>query len=437
MTAPSTPRSSIVFALRRLGFRFVAAYLIVYNATAFMALVPQLNRFSYYPNLGWRYVVQWTERVLLGFHTPSSIRMTGSGDTTFLWIQNGCELGAALAAALVWSCFDRRRRRDPMVSEVLRVCVRYALAATLISYGLTKILPPTQFPPPHPNRLLEPVGQLSPMGMLWIFMGASRAYTAFSGIMETIAALLLLWRRTTPLGAIVSTAVTLNIVVLNFCYDVPVKLYSTNLLLMSLFLLWPDARRLACVLVLNRPAEAPALAPPWTSRWARIAAAGMKILVLGTILTGQFQYYLYKQSAYPQETMPASLAPLSGLWEVDTFMRDGAEVPPLLTDGTRWRRIYLGESYGVPRVFLFAVDHPIGSWGVSAGSGRGRLLLRPNIKEKGPVTMTYRDLGWDRLQLKGEVEGHPLVVDIHRADEQETRLFTRGFHWINETPFNR
>jgi hypothetical protein len=43
-----------------------------------------------------------------------------------------------------------------------------------------------------------------------------------------------------------------NIVALTFCYDVPVKLYSSHLLLMAVFLVAPDLRRLLN-LVWNRP----------------------------------------------------------------------------------------------------------------------------------------------------------------------------------------
>ena len=94
------------------------------------------------------------------------------------------------------------------------------------------------------------------MGVLWSFMGASLAYTIFAGATEVTGGLLLVFRRTASPGALVSFAVLANIVALNFCYDVPVKLYSVNLLLMAAFLAAPDATRLANALVLNRPAPA-------------------------------------------------------------------------------------------------------------------------------------------------------------------------------------
>jgi uncharacterized membrane protein YphA (DoxX/SURF4 family) len=51
--------------------------------------------------------------------------------------------------------------------------------------------------------------------MLWSFMGASLAYTICGGICEVVGGTLLLLRRTTTLGAMVSFGVLLNIALLN------------------------------------------------------------------------------------------------------------------------------------------------------------------------------------------------------------------------------
>jgi hypothetical protein len=91
------------------------------------------------------------------------------------------------------------------------------------------------------------------MGALWSFMSASRPYAIFADAVEVTAGALLLFRRTTTLGAMVAAAAMTNVVALNYCYDVPVKLYSTNILLMAVFLLAPEFCRLAHVLVFNRP----------------------------------------------------------------------------------------------------------------------------------------------------------------------------------------
>src|SRR5581483_5890697 len=152
---------------------------------------------------------------------------TGSGDTTLGFVQNFLFLVIAAGATVVWSIIDYRRPNYHTLYKWLRLLVRYTLAFTLFSYGFAKVIP-LQFGPPGLYKLIEPYHDFSPMGVLWSFMGASRAYTMFSGSAEVIAGLLLLFRRTTSLGAMAAFAVMLNVVLLNFCYDVPVKLYSCN-----------------------------------------------------------------------------------------------------------------------------------------------------------------------------------------------------------------
>ena len=65
------------------------------------------------------------------------------------------------------------------------------------------------------------------MGALWWFMGASIPYIIFAGAAEVLGGLLLVLRRTAALGALVAFAVMVNVMMLNYCYDAPVKLYST------------------------------------------------------------------------------------------------------------------------------------------------------------------------------------------------------------------
>jgi hypothetical protein len=117
-------------------------------------------------------------------------------------------------------------------------------------------------------------------------------------------------------------------------YDVPVKLYSTNLLLMAVFLALPDVRRLVNICVLNRPAD-PLNLPPirFERRWARVAALAFQFAFTGFFLFGQIRGgWLQYQRAYIHPDRP----PIYGLYRVETFLRGGQEVPPLATDQTRW-----------------------------------------------------------------------------------------------------
>ena len=132
----------------------------------------------------------------------------------------------------------------------------------MLSYGFAKLYP-LQFVPPFMTTLTETYGESSPMGILWTFMGASAAYTRFCGMAEVTAGLLLLFRRTTTVGALVATGAMLNVAALNFCYDVPVKLYSVHLVLMSIFLLIPEAMALMRFFFTRKP-------PSWKAFAAQV-----------------------------------------------------------------------------------------------------------------------------------------------------------------------
>ncbi|MFY9224894.1 MAG: hypothetical protein WAQ98_19635, partial [Blastocatellia bacterium] len=70
------------------------------------------------------------------------------------------------------------------------------------------------------DRLIQPFGDASPMGLAWTFMGASYSYNFFAGMGEMLAGFLLIFPQTATLGALVAIGVISNIVMLNFSYDI-------------------------------------------------------------------------------------------------------------------------------------------------------------------------------------------------------------------------
>ncbi len=436
MSDPATAHVHVPGFLGRVVIRVADSYLLLYNAAALVGLLPWVGRYSYFVDRLWNHVVLWTEGSVLRMTTLSSLKVSGSGDTSFLWARTGCMLALALPAAIAWSFLSRGWGRETVFRDLIRVSVRYRLAAVLIGYGVAKLVPPGQFPAPGGARLLEPIGRLSPMGMLWVFMGASTPYKVFGGLMEITGGILLLLRRTTPLGSVVSAGVILNVVLLNFCYDVPVKLFSLNLLFMAGFLAWPDIRRLTNVLVLNRTADPAPLDPPWKGAGVRVMALALKVAVIGVLFYGEYGWI--RGSGPEFKPLPASVQELSGIWNVTSFKRDGTEVPALITDPTRWRRVVFADYPG--EKWLIAVGESnqwVGSWQIGPDSSEGKLMLRSDIKEITGTQFTCTRQGPDQMTLSGAAKDHPVAVDLIRADKDDTRLFNRGFHWVSEEPFNR
>lgn len=240
----------------------------------------------------------------------------------------------ALLIASVWTAIDRRRQHERGARQ-LRVVIRYLVGTVMLVYGGMKLVP-VQFQPPPAEHMLLRLGDHSPMSLLWATIGISPAYTIFGGIGESVGGMLLFWRRTTTLGALLVAAVMTNVVMLNFCYDIPVKRGAAQLLLAALVLAARDRRALWAVLW-RRQAGSPEPEPPWaggafTRRlrgvlkplWVAAAALGPMIaaLVLGR----------------RPET-----GPLHGVHRVERVVVASTEAP---FAPERWRILWLGDRGG-------------------------------------------------------------------------------------------
>jgi uncharacterized membrane protein YphA (DoxX/SURF4 family) len=336
----------------------------------------------------------------------------------------------ALGAVLLWSVLDRKRRDYRRVEPWLRLLVRYTLAFTLFAYGFAKVFP-LQLGTPGFQRLLEPYGDFSPMGALWWFMGASIPYIIFAGCAEVLGGLLLRFRRTAALGAVVAFAVLLNVMMLNYCYDVPVKLYSTNLVLMAVYLAAFDLRRLLDVFVRNCATTPVDLTgPSFERRWMRVSAIVFQVLLVGYTL---FENIHGGWQGYKDRYVSRLRPPIYGLYEVETFTRDGQDVPPLVTDATRWRKLITEYPNSVSkmtndalRVYAAEYDEP-----------KTTVYLSPFSDKTKRYALAYARLDPEHLTLDGTIANNHLSMRLRKIDTNTFLLLNRGFHWINEQPLNR
>lgn len=114
----------------------------------------------------------------------------------------------------------------------------YYLSVIMLKYGFDKLFK-TQFYKPEPNILFTPLGQLDKDILYWSTIGSSYSYNVFLGLLEIIPACMLLFIRTRILGAFILSGVLAHVVMVNFAYDISVKLFSIFLLMLSLLILKP------------------------------------------------------------------------------------------------------------------------------------------------------------------------------------------------------
>jgi uncharacterized membrane protein YphA (DoxX/SURF4 family) len=374
--------------------------------------------------------VSWTAAHVFRAELPLVETGSGSGDKTFDWVQAFCFLALAAVAATVWSVVDRKRSDHVSLYKWFRLVIRFALASQLIAYGASKMIP-MQMPFPFLTRLVEPYGNFSPMGVLWQSIGASPAYETFTGCAELLGGVLLIVPRTTTLGALISMADMTQVFVLNMTYDVPVKLLSFHLLLMSMFLLAPDLPRLANLFLLNR-AAAPSNQPSLfrTLRANRIAVAAQ--ILFGTWLVGLNVYIMSDQWKVFGGGRPKS--PLYGIWNVEQFSVDGQIRPALLKDNERWRRAIFDFN---DNISFQRMDDSFTRFGAKIDVNANTLALTKAADKNWHATFAFEHSAQDQLLLDGEMDARKIHLQLHLMDRGKFLLVSRGFHWIQEYPFNR
>jgi uncharacterized membrane protein YphA (DoxX/SURF4 family) len=400
----------------RIAFRFAFSYFLLYCAPFPLTWIPYGELAGQWVEGFWHALVPWVAAHVLHLPRPITIFENGSGDTTYNWVQVGCFLAIAILATVLWSLLDRKRPSYDRLYRWSRLYLRLWLASILCSYGASKVIQ-LQFPPPLLSTLIVPYAQHSPMGLLWTFMGMSKAYNAFAGSAEMLAGILLLIPRFTTLGALLCVAVMSNVFMLNMSYDVPVKLFSFHLLAAALILAGPDLANMAQFFVFKRAARLTIDRPFFSNRRLNLAGLILQLLfaafLVGSDLVGDFSY-LQNQGA-PNHPV------LYGVWSVARANVD-------------WKQIVF-DDYGV-----FAAQSREGSmqyYSQKTNAAARSITISGYRDPHAGGVLRFIQTPPNQLRVWGHLGRRPIVAVLHRVDESTFLLTHRGFHWISEHPFNR
>ncbi|TKB99479.1 hypothetical protein [Pedobacter cryotolerans] len=410
--------------LEKLVFRFSFSLLILFMFFFNNGTLPFLSIIGGFIDSILHQFIPWLAK---SWHLSDEVstKMNGSGDTTYHYMML-LFIGLIVPiVVLIWSLVDRKSKNYQPSYYWLTVCVRFYVGLMLINYGLVKVVQ-LQFPLPAFGRLLTTYGESSPMGLAWTFLGFSKGYNLFMGIAELMAGLLL-FRRTVAIGAIITLMTTANVMAVNYFYDVPVKIVSTALVLMCLFLLLPNFKRLFKLFFIGEGTTLIAINPPIIKkRWKRNTKYTLKYLLIALmVLGGIFNVY----TSYSKYGAGKPKSPLYGAYKVDKFIRGNKIV--LAGDSTYspWQILILqgidngaikdanGLAYAEITTdtvskkisFVFAND--------------------PDAKQE----LNYEKNG-ERLILKGKFYGTDVNISLTKMKFQ---LIDRKLNWINETPYNR
>jgi hypothetical protein len=199
---------------------------------------------------------------------------------------------------------------------------------------------------------------------------------------------------------------------------------------MALILAAPYAGNLFDLLLRQRPLtpveEPPIGRTPRRRRLAFIAQAVYGVLLV--LLAFSASLFAWSRSG-----PGAPKSPLYGIWNVEQMTIDGELRPPLVTDESRWRRVIMQ----TPTAVVFQRMNDTFDRYSAEFDKDGKTLKVTSVDRKTSSVLTYRRSQADSLVLDGTLEGRPVHLELKQVDLNTFLLNSRGFHWIQEVPFNR
>jgi hypothetical protein len=308
----------------------------------------------------------------------------------------------------------------------LRLYIRYFLVTFLFGYGFIKVFP-SQFQEISASRLAMTVGDQSPMLLAWNFMGHSIFLMKLNGGIEVLAGSLLLFRRTTTIGAILSACTFGFIMVMDFCFNVPVRLLASHLLIMSVFLIAGDRKRLLNIFILNKPTDTKVYAPlmknpVWQKVFSLLLIVLAVCLLYSTVTKG-----IDAERSFGRK---APRVPLYGVYNTVYFLRNNDTIPALETDSLRWKQLVIdGGSWNQSGIIRFTKGKNI-SYRAETDTSKLTLSLQSQSDTTKRYLFYYSIPAKDQFLVKGVWNTDSIEVLMNKYDLNNYLLHKEKFKWI-------
>ena len=401
----------------KLIFRFVFCYFLLYMSLMFGSGFLEIP-------------IRWIGRYI--FHIPYDYEVSGfgSGDNTYSYLSLFLNVIIAVVLTGIWTILDRQRKEYNTPFYWFLVALRFFIFSAMLVYGFVKVFQ-IQFQPPSLSRLLQPLGEFSPMGLAWTYMGYSKGFGMFAGLMEILGGILLVYRSTATLGAFIVIGVMTQVAMMNLMFDIPVKLFSIHIVFMALIIFLTDTQRFLNVFIKNKPTQSYAFFHPMTSRsYHKVINILKKIGLALLLIAGCILGYLGELNMSDINHRPA----LYGIWETEQIIKNGDTMPPLLSDKHRWRYLII-ERKG--SVIVKTMNDELLRYKSSIDTSDFSIELIGSKKATDSFKLKYDRLQHSILHLHGSHKQEELSMLFRKKDIDSFTLINTGFRWINERPFNK
>jgi len=245
----------------------------------------------------------------------------------------------ALLGAVIWTIADNKNKEYNLLYYWLRVIVRYRLAIGIIGYGFLKFFP-LQAPYPSISNLNTHYGDFSDWKIFSLSLGIVPGYESFLGLVEIIAGLLLLYRKTATIAAFIVVVFTGNVFMSNLAYEGGEQVYSLYLISLALFLLAFDVPRLYILFGKEQGVKPNRFMPFYSENWQRTGRITLKgLTIFFFVFLYGFKTYSGAHTDPYQFPKEAGLKDASGIYDVSEFRINNQVLPYSASDPVRWKDV--------------------------------------------------------------------------------------------------
>ena len=213
-----------------------------------------------------------------------------SSDSSAMYVLLLLLLLVAASFAAIISSSKKWKNKATSFFYWSQLIICYYLALQWFNYGFDKLFK-GQFYFPEPNILYTPLGYLDKDILFWSTMGTSYTYNVLMGGLELLAGSCLLFKKTRVLGLLLSFSILLNILAINFSFDISLKLYASFLCFITVIGFSPSIKSLYDFFIRKRSASLLVLEGPngvdlhWLKPYLKT------FIILLFILEGCYPYF--------------------------------------------------------------------------------------------------------------------------------------------------
>ncbi|NNT72970.1 hypothetical protein HKT18_12140 [Flavobacterium sp. IMCC34852] len=420
--------------MKKTIFRFFFIYFILSTALwQIFEFIPGLSAITYFINDAFVPVVTFFNDHIFHVKDKLNIDGGGSGDTSYAWAYFYNSILLATLGTILWTLLERKPKDYSKLDWWLKNTLRYYLIIIAFLYGTIKLFA-MQMPEPNLSELATPLGDYLPMRLSWMFFGYSSPYQIFSGVMEIMVAILLLYRRTITMGLLLGFGVFLNVFILNLCFDIPVKIFSMHLVIYCLYLIISDANHFVNFFWRNIPSgKLNSYYFSTTNKYFKIFRIVVKtliILVFGVFST--YQSWEYKQE-FSKSKIQKPIEP--GVYYTTSFKKNNVEIPISLSDDKLWKDfIFQDDSRGsiLTSDTLFRQAYNRGYFSYQVKPKENKLIFTKLRNDKEILFESqYKVINPKSIQISTKIKNDSLVFTLEKSN-RNFQLMEKQFHWISE-----